>query len=150
MDLWIRLQDIDLFYVILFVLFVYWVGFLRWKLPSVNESKIKKSGWKDWTAFDKKCWLNPFTLVYCFELAREKLMIYRRQILLAVVWFGSTPQRDYFCKRAILCLSRLPKYWPPLHPASLYPPPLLGERRAERGWGVNILEDERRRIALLQ
>ncbi len=45
---------------------------------------------------------------------------------------------------------------PPLRPASVYPPPLLGgggghTRRAERGGGgVNILEDERHRIALLQ
>jgi hypothetical protein len=40
--------------------------------------------------------------------------------------------------------------------ASVYLPPLLGggggghTRRAERGWGVNILEDARHRIALLQ
>jgi hypothetical protein len=42
---------------------------------------------------------------------------------------------------------------PPLRPASVYPPPLLGEgghtRQAERGEGDNILEDERHRIALL-
>ncbi len=45
----------------------------------------------------------------------------------------------------------------PLRPASVYPPPLWGggagvghTRRAERGVGVNILEDERHRIALLQ
>jgi hypothetical protein len=45
---------------------------------------------------------------------------------------------------------------PPLRPASVYPPPLVGgggeDTLAGRrgGWGVNILEDERHRIALLQ
>ncbi len=49
--------------------------------------------------------------------------------------------------------SRLPIYWPhpPLRPASLSSPRgVLHTRRAERGMGVNILEDERNRIALLQ
>jgi hypothetical protein len=46
---------------------------------------------------------------------------------------------------------------PPLRPASVSnprpPPPQrrgVHTRRAERGWGVNILEDERHMIALLQ
>ncbi len=43
---------------------------------------------------------------------------------------------------------------PPLRPASVYPSPLLrGEdtlARRRGGGGVNILEDERDRIALLQ
>jgi hypothetical protein len=43
---------------------------------------------------------------------------------------------------------------PPLRPASVNPPPLLGGTHAfvgaERGMGVNVLEDERHRIALLQ
>jgi hypothetical protein len=55
--------------------------------------------------------------------------------------------------------SRLPKYWPPIslsarRVCSVYPPPLLrGEDRLagrRGGWGVNILEDERNRIAPLQ
>jgi hypothetical protein len=42
---------------------------------------------------------------------------------------------------------RLPIYWPPppLHPARMSSP-----RRAVRGWGVNILEDARHWIGLLQ
>jgi hypothetical protein len=44
---------------------------------------------------------------------------------------------------------------PPLRPSSVYPPPLLWGGGAhspggEGGWGVNILEDARHRIALLQ
>jgi hypothetical protein len=39
---------------------------------------------------------------------------------------------------------------PPSPPGKCVPPPLLGggghTRREERGWGVNILEDERHRI----
>jgi hypothetical protein len=51
--------------------------------------------------------------------------------------------------------SRLPKYWPPIPRSArrVCPPPAteaytLARRRG--GWGVNILEDERNRIALLQ
>jgi hypothetical protein len=44
---------------------------------------------------------------------------------------------------------------PPSPPSECVPPPLLGgggghTRRVERGLGVNILEDKRHRIALLQ
>jgi hypothetical protein len=60
------------------------------------------------------------------------------------------------CKRAILFLSSskiltLPS--PSLPGESVLPPQQrrgVHTRRAERGWGVNILEDERNRIALLQ
>jgi hypothetical protein len=57
----------------------------------------------------------------------------------------------FYCKRAILFLtsSKILTPHPPLRPASV----LRGEDRlAGRtgGWGVNILEDERNRIALLR
>ncbi len=67
-----------------------------------------------------------------------------------------TTEYIFYCKRTILFLSssKILSPHPPLRPASVYPPPLLpGEvRLAGRrgGWGVNILEDERNRIALLQ
>ncbi len=55
--------------------------------------------------------------------------------------WGLASLRDYYCKRAILCLSSSKIFTPhpPLRPASVYPPPLLrGEdtlagRRG--GWG---------------
>jgi hypothetical protein len=61
----------------------------------------------------------------------------------------------FYCKRAILFISssKILTPHPPLRPASLYSPrnkggySLAGRRG---GWGVNILEDERNRIALLQ
>jgi hypothetical protein len=62
----------------------------------------------------------------------------------------------FYCKSVILFLSssKILTSHPPLRPASVYPPPLLrGEDRLDGrrgGWGVNILEDERNRIALLQ
>jgi hypothetical protein len=62
----------------------------------------------------------------------------------------------FYCKRAILFLSssKILTPHPPLRLASVYPPPLLrGEDRLagrRMGWGVNILEDERNRIALVQ
>ncbi len=62
-----------------------------------------------------------------------------------------------FTVRGQSYFSRLPKYWPPI-PLSAWrvcpPPPqqrrgyTLAGRRG--GWGINILEDERDRIALLQ
>jgi hypothetical protein len=57
----------------------------------------------------------------------------------------------FYCKRAILFLSssKILTPHPPLRPASV----LRGEDRLagwRGGWGVNILEDERNRIALLQ
>ena len=62
----------------------------------------------------------------------------------------------FYCKRAILFLSssKVLTPHPPLRPASLSSPRnrgggyTLAGRRG--GWGVNILEDERKRIALLQ
>jgi hypothetical protein len=57
----------------------------------------------------------------------------------------------FYCKRAILFLSssKILTPHPPLRPSSV----LRGEDRLagrRGGWGVNILEDERNRIALLQ
>jgi hypothetical protein len=56
---------------------------------------------------------------------------------------------------------RLPKYWPPPPPSPLHPARVSSPRtkdgggtqytrRAVRGWGVNILEDARHWIGLLQ
>jgi hypothetical protein len=64
----------------------------------------------------------------------------------------------FYCKRAILFLSSSKILTPPPIPLSArrvcIPAPLLrGEDRLagrRGGWGVNILEDERNRIALLQ
>jgi hypothetical protein len=67
-----------------------------------------------------------------------------------------TTEYIFYCKRAILFLSssKILTPHPPLRPASEYPRLCCGEedRLAGRrgGWGVNILEDERNRIALLQ
>ncbi len=67
-----------------------------------------------------------------------------------------TTEYIFYCKRAILFLSssKILTPHPPLRPASVYPPPLLrGEDRLagrRGGLGVNILEDDRNRIALLQ
>jgi hypothetical protein len=60
-----------------------------------------------------------------------------------------------YCKRAILSLSssKILTPHPPHRLASVFSPPTkagVHTRRAERGMGVNILEDERDRIALLQ
>ncbi len=60
-------------------------------------------------------------------------------------------RREIITVRGQSYVSRLPKYWPPhplLRPASVSSPRKLAGRRG--GWGVNILEDERHRIALLQ
>jgi hypothetical protein len=73
---------------------------------------------------------------------------------------GEQPERReiIYCKRAILSLSSSKILTPPI-PLSAWrvsPPPQqrrgVHTRRAERGMGggVNILEDERDRIALLQ
>ena len=74
--------------------------------------------------------------------------IYLSQI--SVVGRGGGTECIFYCKRAILFLSssKILTPHPPLRPASV-----AGggqTRRAERGMGVNILEDERNRIALLQ
>ena len=67
-----------------------------------------------------------------------------------------TTEYIFYCKRAILFLSSstILTPHPPLRPASLSSPlnkgggyTIAGRRG---GWGVNILEDERNRIALLQ
>ncbi len=61
-----------------------------------------------------------------------------------------------YCKRAVLSLSssKILTPHPPLRPASVYPPAFVGGEdtlaRQRGGWGVNILEGERDRIALLQ
>jgi hypothetical protein len=73
-----------------------------------------------------------------------------------VVQMVQVTEYIFYYKRAILFLSssKILTPHPPLCPASVYPPPLVrGEDRLARGrggWGVNILEDERNRIALLQ
>ncbi len=57
----------------------------------------------------------------------------------------------FYCKRAILFFSssKMLTPHPPLRPASLsFPRNTLAGRRG--GWGANILEDDRNRIALLQ
>ncbi len=67
------------------------------------------------------------------------------------------PQSTYFTVRGQSYFSRLPKYWPPipLSPWRVCPPPATkaGGTHSpgrEGDGGVNILEDERNRIALLQ
>ncbi len=70
------------------------------------------------------------------------------------------PYRDYYCKRPILCLasSKILTPHPPLRPASMLciPPRLCCGGRTHSpggegdGGGVNILEDARHRIVLLQ
>ncbi len=57
-----------------------------------------------------------------------------------------TIRREIITVRGQYYVSRLPKYWPPtpLSARRVCPP------RAEWGVGVNILEDARHRIALLQ
>ncbi len=66
------------------------------------------------------------------------------------------PQSTYYTVRGQSYFSRLPKYWPPSPSPSgeCVPPAIVAgggqTRRAERGLGVNILEDERNRFALLQ
>jgi hypothetical protein len=44
-------------------------------------------------------------------------------------------RRDYYCKRTILCLSssKILTPYPPLRPASVYPPPWLGGRTVSPG-----------------
>ncbi len=67
-------------------------------------------------------------------------------------------RREIITVRGQSYVSRLPKYWPPtpLSARRVCPPPLDGRggedtlARRRGGWGVNILEDERHRIALLQ
>ncbi len=68
--------------------------------------------------------------------------------------FWQEPQSTYIC-RVQSCVWRLPKYWPhnPLSTQRMCPPPApkaVHNGRAVRGWGVNILEDARHRIGLLQ
>jgi hypothetical protein len=70
--------------------------------------------------------------------------------------FSAMRREIIYCKRAILSLSssKILTPHPPLRLASVSSPPkkgggyTLAGRRG--GWGVNILEDERDRIALLQ
>jgi hypothetical protein len=71
-------------------------------------------------------------------------------------WFMTTTEYIFYCKRAMLFLSfsKILTPLPPFLPASLSSPcnkgggyTLAGRRG---GWGVNVLEDERNRIALLQ
>jgi hypothetical protein len=65
------------------------------------------------------------------------------------------PQSTYIC-RVQGSVWRHPNFDPPppLHPASMSSPRTKGggvhTRRAVRGWGVNILEDARHWIGLLQ
>jgi len=67
----------------------------------------------------------------------------------------SHPQRTYIC-RVQSNIWRLPKYWPstPSPPSECVHPPHqrreVHTRRAVRGWGINILEDVRHWIGLLQ
>ncbi len=75
--------------------------------------------------------------------------------------YGLNPQNTYIC-RVQSCVWRLPKYWPPtlLSTQRVCPPP--HQRRVVGGYthspgnegggvgGVNILEDARHRIGLLQ
>ncbi len=75
---------------------------------------------------------------------------------LPVFFMNHFPRREIIV-RGQSYFSRLPKYWPPIPLSARQvctPPPLLrGEDRLagrRGGWGVNILEDERNRIALLQ
>jgi hypothetical protein len=70
---------------------------------------------------------------------------------------GSNRREIIYCKRAILSLSSSKILTPPPIPLTAWrvcPPPNKGEGytlvRQRGGWGVNILEDERDRIALLQ
>ncbi len=71
-------------------------------------------------------------------------------------WYWA--QSTYIC-RVQSCVWRLPKYWPPtpLPPSEctyVSSPPQerrgVHNRRAVRGWGVNILEDARHWIGLLK
>jgi hypothetical protein len=66
-------------------------------------------------------------------------------------------QRGFDKGRIQSCVLRLPKYWPPtpLSTRRVFPPPTTkaGDTHSpgrEGGGGVNILEDERHRIGLLQ
>jgi hypothetical protein len=55
--------------------------------------------------------------------------------------------------RAVSCVFQNIDPHPPLYPASVSSPATkagVHTGRAERGWGVNILEDARHRIGLLQ
>ncbi len=64
------------------------------------------------------------------------------------ICFYSMPRREIITVRGQYYVSRLPKYWPPPTPLSarrVCTPAFVGG-----GGGVQILEDERHRIALLQ
>ncbi len=69
-------------------------------------------------------------------------------MLIIILKIVESVERLFTVRRQYYLISRLPKYWPPA-------PPVLGGRTHSpggegEGGGVNILEDERDRIALLQ
>jgi hypothetical protein len=74
-----------------------------------------------------------------------------------LIFMQTTDQRGFDIGRVQSCVLRLPKYWPPTRRVCPSPATKAGEsgiqlhnRRAERGVGVNILEDARHRIGLLR
>ncbi len=98
-------------------------------------TKICKEGGGGWHSFKKLEF--EWRFVHCAQVGQNQLQstyIYRVQ---SSVW-------------------HLLNYWPPtpLHPASVSSPRTKGggvqTRRAVRGWGVNISEDARHWIGLLQ
>jgi hypothetical protein len=97
--------------------------------------------------FCRKISIDPLIKSFCTAISSSE----KKQMCIA--W-----ERREILVRGQSYFSRLPKYWPPPSPSphgeSVLPPQ---QRRGEDtlagrrgGWGVNILEDERNRVALLQ
>ncbi len=106
--------------------------------PNAQHINCRCHAWSCWQSWEK----------YTVPVERGVMVRNRR---------GARPQSTYtYICRVQSSVWRLPKYWPPTPP-----PPSewvlpqhqrrgVHTRRAVRGWGINILEDARHWIGLLQ
>jgi hypothetical protein len=108
---------------------------------------------------DHGLWSRTASITFFFQLGVRWGCQGNRESFIARRCFVTAENTEYifYCKRAILFFQNIDPP-PPLRPESVYPPPprlCCGGRTDSPGGegdggGVNILEDERNRIALLQ
>jgi hypothetical protein len=124
-------------------------GVTLFRPTCAEQPSLKNVLWREGTLSRTICWRAPSRRWKSGSLSRlEPCKLSNRSAVT-----GNHKELTYVEYRAVSGVFQNVDPPPPLHPASVSSPRTkrgIHTRRAVRGWGVNILEDARHRIGLLQ